>query len=497
MSMAKSGGRSDRAAAGRGESDLRVSRRGFLRVGAVAGVGAGLLGAQAGASAGIRTRGSVLRSAPAAKNMIFMVADGMSNGTLTLGDTMCRRLHDRPSHWVNLFTRPGVIRSSASTHSADSPVTDSSAGASAWGIGIKCNNGAVNWTPEGKDPPPLLVLARQSGRATGLVTTTRVTHATPAGFTANVPRRDMEGPIAEQILARGVDVVLGGGAKHFPDKLLAQYPDLKVVRDRAGLLAASTEGGEGAGRLLGVFNDDHVSYMLDRPETEPTLAEMAKAAIGMLSRKGDGFVMQIEGGRVDHAAHSNDAGSLFREQMGFDDAVAEAVAFAGDRDDTLVIITSDHGNANPGLTLYGKQADEGLTRLAGARKSFDWLWPRIDAAVKASKKDGGDEAGLATAVSSLVEEASGVALSTNDLDYFVRGLRKQRMDAFIPANSPMMVLGSLLSNAFGVRFLSPNHTSDFVEVTAFGPGSETIPHFIDNTDLHRVATAALRIGAGA
>src|SRR5207302_861017 len=108
----------------------------------------------------------------------------------------------------------------------------SAAGGSAWSCGLHINNGNINVTPTGQQRIPLFVQAGQSGKATALVTTTRVTHATPASFIANVPNRDMEKAIAQQTLERSVDVVLGGGAHYFPDALLERHKDVRVVRDR-------------------------------------------------------------------------------------------------------------------------------------------------------------------------------------------------------------------------------------------------------------------------
>lgn len=214
------------------------------------------------------------RATAPCRNVIFMVSDGMSMGTLTLADTWLRRKRERPSHWVALWSRPHVRRASASTHSADSVVTDSAAGASAWGIGLKTNNEVLNVTTDGHAHTPILVHARENGKATGVVTTARVTHATPAGFYATMPKRSMEGPIGVQLLERSIDIALGGGAKYFPEKFLAGRNGLTVARNRTELLALSRP----AGPVLGIFADDHMSYVLDSPKDEPTLAEMTRSA---------------------------------------------------------------------------------------------------------------------------------------------------------------------------------------------------------------------------
>lgn len=457
---------------------LKVGRRRFM-LGAGALAGAAALG-RSPTTAPARAPRTLRNARGAARNAIFMVADGMSAGTLTLADTLCRARHGRPSHWVSLWNQPGVRRASAATYSADSYVTDSAAGASAWSIGERVNNGALNITPDGRSPAPILVRAKAAGKATGLVTTTRVTHATPAAFAANVPRRGLEREIAAQILERGVDVVLGGGRVHFPDDLLAQHPDRRVVRTRGELLAHPNDADA---PLLGLFAREHMSYSLDRTDAEPTLAEMTRAALAALDRHADGFVLQIEGGRVDQGAHENDAAAMLNDQLAFDEAIAAVLDFVSRRDDTLVILTSDHGTANPGLTFYGRDAAERFDRLAGVTRSFEWISAE-------SRKAGTAEARV-EAIPALVTAATGVELSPDDVAILRRAALGERVDPFLPANGRNPLLGSLLANHLGVSFVSPNHTSDFVEVTALGPGAETLPGAIENIDLHALLVRAL------
>jgi alkaline phosphatase len=469
----------------------RLRRRSFLQLAAAVAAGGALSGADAGVRGVPLLRPAATgRGAGKARNVIFMVSDGMSFGTLTLAD-MFRRQHDgRGSHWLSLFGRAGVRRGLYATDSADSLVTDSSASGSCWGCGHRVNNSVVNITPDGTQRMPLLVQAAQSGKATGLVSTARVTHATPASFIANSVRRDWEGPIAEQLLERRVDVALGGGAKFFKDDLLNGQNDLVVVRDRAGLLKSGepTPGRESK-RLLGLFSEAHVPFVLDRADTVPSLTEMTRAALHRLEGRSEGFVLQIEGGRVDHAAHSNDAPSLIREQLEFDDAIAEVVAWldGGKRDDTLLVITSDHGNANPGLTVYGKDAREGFDRLANAKHSFEWIYDQLKPIAPSERPK---------QAPSIVERAMGVALDETEQQMLADALVGKRLAAFRGLTSLDSVMGGLLANHFGVSFVSGNHTSDRVEVTAMGPGSEDIAPVGHNTDLHGVVVAALGLAPG-
>ncbi|MBX3357817.1 MAG: alkaline phosphatase [Phycisphaeraceae bacterium] len=464
-----------------------ISRRGFLKAGsAIASAGLLANGRLASASAGAFAPISRVE----ARNIIFMVSDGMSLGTLSIADIYSRRILGRPSNWCTLMATPHARRALQDTQSANSIVTDSAAAASAWGIGVKVNNNAVNVTPTGETPEPVLVTAKKAGRSTGLVTTCRVTHATPAGFIANCPDRDLEVDIAAQILDRKPDVVLGGGASRFAG-IIASSPGVRCIRTREELLAIDTAKPL-AQPLLGVFAPEHMSMQLDRKAdgatTEPTLAEMSRSAISLLSAHQAGFILQIEGGRVDHAAHANDAGSLLAEQLAFDEAIGVAMKFALSRDDTLLVVTTDHGNANPGLTFYGKAGDRGFAELQKAARSFEW----ID---REATRRGVSGDARAEVTAELVREAAGFPLDSWEVDTLKRFFRRQRVEPFSTANEFYPVLGSLLANHTGVAFASPNHTADLTEVTAFGPGSAAIAPCITNTDLYAVMTAAAGIGA--
>ncbi len=453
----------------------QIPRRRFVQA-AGAAIATGTLAPRANATR--RQPGSANRI----RNVIFLVSDGMSTGTLTLAEDVHKARTGRSTNWVQLFSDPSARRAVCRTESADSAVTDSAAAGSAWGIGRKVNNGVLNVTPDGAEHEPILVTARNAGLATGLVTTTRVTHATPAAFVVNAPARNLEDGIAEQMIERHVDVVLGGGAKHFPGTLLAPHDDIHVVRTRDELLAANADA---RGRLLGLFATSHVPYTLDRDASHPSLAEMTRVGLGRLSRRG-GFVLQVEGGRVDHAAHANDAGALVADQLDFDEALGVALRFARERRDTLVIVTTDHGNANPGLTLYGQAGNDGLARLGRAERSFDWLLSRLS-------EDDSWRTTPARLRELVAEMTGGIELSDADLEWLDRGIvRRERVDGFWPrSRDPNCVLGSVLANYYGVSFLSPNHTSDLVELTAVGPGAELIAPMLDNTDLHALLRLAV------
>ena len=468
------------------------SRRDFLRTGLA---GSALLFTSGLPAQAAADRGEARR----ARNVIFLVSDGMSLGTLTMTERHLRRQEGRGTHWLGLYGRPDLRRALMDTCSANSPVTDSAAAASAWGCGHKVKNGAINYAPDGRPRTPILRLARAAGKGTGLVTTATITHATPAGFAAQVEARSDEGLIAEQYLEVGVDVLLGGGAKFFdptkrPDgrDLFGDYAraGYAVVRDAAGLRAAKASG-----RLLGTFAPEHLPFSLDHRADPmlvakiPTLAEMARAALARLAPHERGFVLQIEGARVDHAAHANDIGGLLYDQLAFDDAVGAALEFAAGRDDTLVIVTSDHGNANPGLNgaggsftsrggSYGDTQDC-FDRVARFRQTNVWTLAGL-----------GPES-TAAQVRERVHAATRLEFETDEVEMLRQALRKEHREGYRVRNAPLVAYGQILANHTSVGWTGTQHTTDYSELAAFGPGSEAIGGLVQNNALFGVMTRAL------
>lgn len=476
----------------------RLPRRDFLRAG-LAGGALLLSGESHARSAPPQRRGEGNRPA---RNIIFMVSDGMSLGTLTMADLYQRTHHGRSTRWIDLYRRSDVRRALIDTSSASSPVTDSAAASSAWGCGHKVLNGSVNVDPTGRPRTPIMHLARAAGLGTGLVTTATVTHATPAGFAAQAVTRTDEDGIARQYLDLGVDVLLGGGTKFFDGTQRADGVDLfaayatagyRVARDRAALLNRTTR----ADRLLGVFAEGYLPFSLDhRAEpalvaSVPTLAEMTRAGLAHLAAHPGGFLLQVEGGRIDSAAHANDIGGLIHDQLAFDDAIGEVLEFVSERDDTLVVVTTDHGNANPALNGSGGNFDSRggsygdtkacFDRVAQFRRTNSWVMSGLDADSPEAH------------VRERVLEATQIELAPDELDMLRRALRHEHSEGYRVRNAPLITLAQILANYTSVGWTGTQHTADFAEFAAFGPGTESIGGMMQNTDLFSMMTRALAL----
>jgi len=273
------------------------------------------------------------------KNIILLIGDGMGMGQLTAAELM--------NGDDDLVIRILPYKSLVTTYPLSAYVTDSAAAATALATGYKTVNGAISMLPNGTILTTVLEVAEEQGMSTGIVTTTRVTHATPACFMAHISSRNTEYNIAQQVLESGVDVVLGGGAAFFSglDPAAAGYT---IVDTTSELMSFGT------GKVLGLFNgnNDYMSYDSERnPELEPSIAEMTHKSIELLSGDPDGFFLMVEGGQIDFASHDNDFNNTLSETYAFDDAVLEALEYASTRNDTLVIVTADHETG--GLLLLG------------------------------------------------------------------------------------------------------------------------------------------------
>lgn len=271
------------------------------------------------------------------KNVILLIGDGMGIGQITVAEI------ENGDDSLAIENLPYM--SLISTHSLSSYVTDSAASATALATGYKTNNGVVSKSSDGLILSTIVEIAESKGLSTGVVTNTRITHATPACFLAHANSRDQESLIAEQVLNSGVDVVLGGGRSYF-SSLSPSNKGYTVVETTGQLLEVESS------KVIGLFTAGYMSYDNYRnPEIEPSLAQMTKKSIELLSSDPEGFFLMVEGGRIDHASHANDFENTVSETLAFDLAVSEALEYASSRNDTLIIVTADHETG--GLMITG------------------------------------------------------------------------------------------------------------------------------------------------
>jgi alkaline phosphatase len=432
------------------------------------------------------------------RNIIWMVTDGMSPGVLPMAEQFSLRARDKGTIWHALGRRPEASHALMDMASLESLVTDSSSASSSWGSGSRILNAWINMLPDGTRLTPIAVLARDQKKRIGLVTTTTVTHATPAGFVAVSKSRDDESGIALQYM-NACDVVLGGGSKFFSAALRKDKRDVLADFANAGFAVVGNrdELRQAKGdRLLGLFNNSHLPYTLDQKNDEklratvPTLAEMTEIALERLASSRAGFLLQIEGGRVDHAAHNNDAAALLWEQLAFDDALGVVLRFAEKHPDTLLVLTTDHGNANPGLNGTGSEyvdSNASFERLLDARNSYTVVTPRLgvnaDYTMNADGTASPRPKPSADHVKDTIRAAFGFVPSAEETEW-LRTIAASAKGVGISRQLDKMVgvLGQVLGNHTGVGWTGTSHTSDYTMLLALGPGSRRFHGFMKNTD---------------
>jgi alkaline phosphatase len=420
---------------------------------------------------------------PKPRRIIHLVADGMSAGTLSCAQHFSQLERGRGLAWFDLTRQPGAKTGFMDMRSQDSLVTDSSAASSVWGCGARIPNGKVNQASDGSRFITLYELFAEEGWKRALVTTTEITHATPAGFAACTSSRDNAEVIAAQYLERNIDLLLGGGRKYFtPDTrkdkrdLLADYRARKyaVLQTPADLAGAPTDG-----KWLGVFSSGHFPYEVDRlggltkvPET-PSLAQMTAAALRNLQRSKN-FILQVEGGRVDHACHSRDAAGAMREMISFDEAVQVCVSFQREHPEVMLVLTTDHGNGNPGLNGAGKgykDSSKLLRNLQNVRQSTGEIAKQLKAA------------GAPEEMAAVLLATTGYKVSPDRMEMLRPFLHENGIALYNADESDTGALSQVLANHTGINFVGGAHTSDLVPLLAHGPGAEAFHGLISGSDI--------------
>lgn len=283
-------------------------------------------------------------------NIILLIGDGMGLSQLSsayyFGDS-------EPN--FTKFPIVGLSRTSSSSHK----ITDSAAGATVFSSGIKTYNNAIGMNPDTNSVPNIVEQLSVEGWNTGIISTSSVTHATPACFFSHVALRSMQEEIAQQMPYSELDFVAGGGYKWF-----AQRSDSLNYLDSLTAKGFSVD----TSSLQTNASADKPVYLL-APDGMPTvkegrgnfLVEATKKAIKHLSEKPEPFFLMIEGSQIDWGGHANDAEYLIGELLDFDKAVGEVFEYAEQQGNTLVIITADHETG--GFTLASHQRKSGFGRI--------------------------------------------------------------------------------------------------------------------------------------
>jgi len=328
----------------------------------------------------------------------------------------------------NLAVEQFRVMGLVDTQASDSKVTDSAASATAYAAGIRTFNGAIGVAPDSTPVETVLEMAQQRGMGTGLIATSRITHATPASFAAHVPSRAQEWEIAKQIAEHQVDVVLGGGRLLFdpsrrPDSLDLLTPVMEThtyVETAEQLRSLDTDT---VMRLFGLVTGSH---MPAAPQREVTLAEMTTKALGVLDHNDRGFFLMVEGSQPDWRGHGNEPlEAVVAEMLDFDRAIGAAIEYQARNPETLIVVVSDH-----------------------------------------------ETGGLALQYEMVVTQLDSVAVATSD--------------------TAQMMATADTTYEFGHRYTTEGHTAQMIPIFASGPGADEFGGIIENWRVGELLIEAVR-----
>jgi alkaline phosphatase len=350
------------------------------------------------------------------KNVIMIIGDGMGPQQVGLLLSYARQaphgvLKDRKTA-LDRMIENGRIGISL-TYPDGALVTDSAASATQLATGKFAKAEMVGLDAEGHHAENIIEKAKRWGKATGLVSDTRITHATPAAFAAHETHRSHETRIPEDLLASDADVMLSGGLDYWLPKAAAEksssvHQQLGTMTEQAfkissarqddkDLLKTAQKQGyrlvfntrqlrQATGKTLGLFAGSGMSdaivesrNRLDANHAEPTLAEMSEQALKILEGDGRGFFLMIEAGQIDWASHRNDTGLLLHEMLRFDAMLHKVLDWMGEREDTLLIVTADHETGGFGFSYSRKNIPEPKPLASGHlfKPSFNFGDPEI------------------------------------------------------------------------------------------------------------------------
>jgi alkaline phosphatase len=440
-----------------------------------------------------------------AKNIIFFLGDGMGPSTVTAARIY--KYGEAGSLTMDTLERTARIK----TYSNDAQTTDSAPSMAAYMTGVKMNNEVISMSADtvatnpGKDANgnlgvnncaatgngsaavSILELAKGKGKAVGAITTTELTHATPATTFSHICNRNAQYHIATQVapggvgynaaLGDGVDVLMGGGRNHFTpfDAVTnktgrADGRNLLTEMAAKGYVVASTKAEMNAAaagkKFIGLYSSkSHLEYELDRSATpplgegatQPSLAEMTVKAMDLLSANTNGYFLMVEGGRIDHALHATNAKRALADTIAFDDAIKAALDKAKLTDptlaNTLIVITADHDHTLA-FNGYGKKGN-----------------PILD--INRGYKDNQPS-----------KDADGNTYTT-----LVFGNGPNRPNTRVSLDSATVLADNYLQET-GVRLASETHGGGDVKLFATGAGAKGFKGTLDNTKVFSLLKSA-------
>lgn len=405
------------------------------------------------------------------KNVIFLIGDGLgvsyTSAYRYLKDNASTPVADRTE-----FDKYLVGQQMTYPEDPAQNITDSASAATAMSAGVKTYNAAIGVDNDKSKVKTVLEAAKERGKATGLVATSEITHATPASYGAHDENRKNMNSIADDYydeLVRGkhkIDVLLGGGESNFvrPDRNLTEEfkkDGFSYVTNKEQLLTNKNE------QVLGLFAPGGLPKMIDRTEDIPSLQDMTTSAIQRLNKDKDGFFLMIEGSQVDWAGHDNDIVGAMSETEDFEKAFKAAIEFAKKDKNTLVVATADHSTGGYSI---------------GSDGIYNWFGEPIKAAKRTP-----DFMAAEIAKGADVENTLKTYIDQNILALTGQEIQSVKDAA---ASKKVTDIDNAIETIFNKRshtgWTTGGHTGEDVPVYAFGPSKERFAGQVDNTDQAKI-----------
>lgn len=462
------------------------------------------------------------------RNVILLIGDGMGPEAVGLAVYYNRFMNgmDKRLNMERLMASGNT--GYCLTYQYGTVVTDSASAATALASGVKTRDAIIGKDHDGRSMKTLVDIARQLGKSAGVISNTRMTHATPAAFYANVVHRDMENEIAAQLVDRGdLAVALSGGAQHFiPTGMKVEdHPDLKGIDKKAGwggsrrkdsrdligearnkgyafvandkeLLALDAQKTE---KVFGLFSVSGFPSAIDRqPQHQtgvPRLSQLTEKSLEILKKNPQGFFLMVEGGQVDWVAHGNDVASVLHEMLEFDQTIGLVMAFAEQNPDTLVVVTADHdtgglaiayNNVNPPAPVKLPSGETWRTKYNFAEKI---IFEKMARQKKSFQKMAIDSKGNPAALKKEIEENSAFTISEEQAaSLLAKDARIRDYAEFYSegAGNPSPRMGRLFGKEMNTAWAVGTHTHTPVMVFANGPLAEKFRGLLDNVEVPQI-----------
>ncbi|MFQ3567001.1 MAG: alkaline phosphatase [Aggregatilineales bacterium] len=433
----------------------------------------------------ISSFGVVAQETAPARSVILLISDGASGNHFHLAELYAEQILG-----IQTATNTMPFVAYTRTLTVNDNITDSAPAGSSIHAGGRYRNGVINIDEDLMTRFTIAHAAQQAGKSVGIVSTARITHATPASAYASVPQRDMEDEIAVQLLEFLPEVALGGGRRHFLPSdgggrrgdgrdLVTEFVDAGYTYVANGMELNAIDLAE-TDRLLGLFTGSHMAYEIDRVQqelNEPSLAEMTLTALEILGRNENGFFLSVEGARIDHASHGNDPIGVLHDQLAFEEAVRVALDYQAANPDTLVIVTADHDCG--GLVLGRDNIfSVNIPHLAQYTCSIEYTLSRIGADPENYEQILADCGWQFTE-----EELAMLEMFPLDTQAGETGLAEFDRAAFYVTNWLHFVMAHSVNHGAQIGWTSWTHTANPVFTFAAGPGAERLTGNIHLEDI--------------